>query len=111
MSHNPADYGTAEEAKTMPERAVAAVKEDKAKALETLYRAGRRCEDRDLYACSANVTDGIYTAHAGQKRKQLKAIVRKKGSPLGKDIMDTAPEGKISEITSWWPRPGSDKPL
>ena len=25
--------------------------------------------------------------------------------------MKTADEGKINDVTSWWPRPGSDKPL
>jgi hypothetical protein len=36
-----ADFGTAEEAKAMLERAVAAVKEDKAKALD-MFNKGRR---------------------------------------------------------------------
>jgi hypothetical protein len=34
MLRNPADFGTAEEAKAMLEKAVAAVKENKAKALD-----------------------------------------------------------------------------
>ena len=38
MSPNPADYGTAEEAKAMLERAVAAVKENKVKALDTFNK-------------------------------------------------------------------------
>jgi hypothetical protein len=25
--------------------------------------------------------------------------------------METASEGKIYQVTYWWPRPGSDKPL
>jgi hypothetical protein len=25
--------------------------------------------------------------------------------------MEKATEGKVSEVTYWWPRPGSDKPL
>ena len=33
MLHNPADFGTSEEAKAMLKKAVAAVKENKAKAL------------------------------------------------------------------------------
>ena len=28
-----------------------------------------------------------------------------------KEIMQTAAEGTIKEVTDWWPRPGSDKPL
>ena len=27
------------------------------------------------------------------------------------EIMRTATDGKISDVTYWWPRPGSDKPL
>ena len=34
MLHNPADFGTSEEAKAMLKKAVAAVKENKAKALD-----------------------------------------------------------------------------
>ena len=30
---------------------------------------------------------------------------------LGQEIMRTATEGKINEVTYWWPCPGSDKPL
>jgi signal transduction histidine kinase len=111
MSHNPADYGTAEEAKAMLERAVAAIKEDKAKALDMFNKGEGGFKDRDLYVYCANASDGIYTAHPMHKGKQLKDVVGKKGYPLGKEIMEKATEGKISEITYWWPRPGSDKPL
>jgi hypothetical protein len=43
-----ADYGTADEAKAMLERAVAAVKEDKAKALDTFNKGEGGFKDRDL---------------------------------------------------------------
>ena len=111
MSHSPADYGTAEEAKAMLERAVAVVNEDKAKALDMFNKGEGGFKDRDLYVYCANASDGIYTAHPTHKGKQLKDVVGKKGYPLGKEIMEKATEGKISEITYWWPRPGSDKPL
>jgi hypothetical protein len=35
----------------------------------------------------------------------------KKGYPLGQEMMQKATEGPIKEVTYWWPRPGSDKPL
>jgi len=90
-------YGTPEEAKALLEKAVAAVKEDKAKAL-------------DMF--SANAADGIVTAHPyGNKGKQLREIFGKKGYPLGQEMMEKASEGEIKEVTYWWPRPGSDKPL
>jgi signal transduction histidine kinase len=60
----------------------------------------------------ANAGDGIMTAHPyGNKGKQLKDIFGKKGYPLGQEIMKEATEGEIKEVTYWWPRPGSDKPL
>jgi hypothetical protein len=34
-----------------------------------------------------------------------------KGFPFGEEIMRTATEGKISEITYMWPRPGADVPV
>ena len=42
-----AEFGTAEEAKAMLERAVAAVKEDKAKALEMFNKGEDGFKDRD----------------------------------------------------------------
>ena len=104
-------YGTAAEAKAMLEKAVAALKEDKAKALEMFNKGQGGFKDRDLYVFCADATDGKLTAHPYLKGEQLKDIVGKKGFPVGKAIMDTAVEGKIQEVTYWWPRPGSDKPL
>ena len=106
-----ADFGTAEEAKAMLERAVAAVKEDKAKALDMFNKGEGGFKDRDLYVFCANASDGVLTAHPHLKGEHLQDIVGKKGYPLGKEIMQKATEGKISEVSYWWPRPGSDKPL
>ena len=58
-----AQFGTAEEAKAMLERAVAAVKEDKAKALDMFNKGEDGFKDRDLYVFCANASDGIVTAH------------------------------------------------
>jgi hypothetical protein len=107
-----AQYGTAEEAKAMLNKAVAAVKEDKTKALEMFNKGEGGFKDRDLYVFCANASDGILTAHPyGQQGKQLREILGKKGYPLGQEIMQKATEGTIKEVTYWWPRPGSDKPL
>jgi signal transduction histidine kinase len=105
-----AQYGTAEEAKAMLDRAVAAVKADKT-ALDIFNKGKGGFKDRDLYVFCANASDGIVTAHPTAKGEQLKDIKGKKGFPLGQEMMQKATEGKISEVTYWWPRPGSDKPL
>jgi Single Cache domain 2 len=101
-------YGTPEEAKALLEKAVAAVKQDDAKALDT---GEGGFKDRDLYVFCANASDGILTAHLyGLKGKQLREIFGKKGYPLGQEIMEKATEGEIKKVSYWWPRPGSDEP-
>jgi signal transduction histidine kinase len=106
-----AQYGTPEEAKAMLERAVSAVKEDKTKALDMFNKGEGGFKDRDLYVFCANASDGILTAHPALKGELLTDINDRKGFPLGQEIMGTASEGKISEVTYWWPRPGSEESL
>jgi hypothetical protein len=105
MSTWAGQYGTAEEAKAMLDRAVAAVKQDKANALDLFNKGEGRFKDRDLYVLCANASDGIITAHPTHKGGQLKNF------PLGQEVMRTASEGKVSEVTYPWPPPGSIKPL
>ena len=107
-----ADFGSAEEAKAMLEKAVAAVKEDKAKALDMFNNGEGGFKDRDLYVWCANASDGIVTATPYWNRgKQLRDIEGKRGAPFGQTVMQNATEGTIKETTYWWPRPGTDKPL
>ena len=106
-----AQSGTEKEARAMLDKAVAAMKENKEKALEMFNKGDGGFKDRDLYVFCANASDGTLTAHPYLKGEHLQDIVGKKGFPLGKEIMRTASEGKIDEVTYWWPRPGSDKPL
>ena len=106
-----AQYGTEQEAKAMLEKAVVALKADKAKALETFNKGEGGFKDRDLYVWCANVSDGVLTAHPYLKGELLQDIVGKKGYPLGKEIMKNAAEGEIKQVSYWWPRPGSDKAL
>ena len=95
-----ADFGTEEEAKAMLERAVAAVKEDKAKALEMFNKLEGGFKDRDLYVWCANASDGIVTAQPYMnKGKQLRDLKGKHGAPFGETIMQNATEGMpISSI-------------
>jgi len=77
-----AKFGTADEAKAMLDRAVAAVKEDETKALDMFNKGQGGFKDRDLYVFCANASDDIVTAHPyGNKGKQLKEIFGKKDYP------------------------------
>jgi hypothetical protein len=95
-----AEYGTADEARAMLEKAVAAVKADKTKALDMFNKGEGGFKDRDLYVFCANAADGILTAHPTMKGKQLREILGKKGYPLGQEMMQKATEGTIREVTS-----------
>ena len=76
-----ADFGTPEEAKAMLEKAVAAVKQDKAKALDAFNAGEAGFKDRDLYVWCANASDGIMTAHPyGYKGKHLQEILARRAS-------------------------------
>lgn len=106
-----ADFGTAAEAKAMLEKAVAAVKADKAKALAAFNGGTDGFKDRDLYPFCANAADGVFTAHPKLAGKSLKELKDKEGKALGEAILSSAKEGAISEVDYKWPRPGSEEPV
>ena len=64
-------FGTAEEAKAMLLRAVAAVKADKAKALEMFNKGEGGFLDRDLYPFCSNINDGKILAVYNPNAKQI----------------------------------------
>jgi signal transduction histidine kinase len=101
-------FGTAAEAKAMLEKAVAAVKGDKTKALDQMQKGEAGFKDRDLYAFCANASDGIITAHPSLKGKNIREIKDKDGKALGEEMMKVATEGKFDEVSYMWPRPGAD---
>ncbi len=105
-----ADFGTADEAKAMLERAVAAVKADKAKALAMFTKGEGGFKDRDLYPFCGD-PDGNFTAHPSLVGKSLKELKDKAGKALGAEMYKVAQEGKISEVNYMWPRPGSTEPV
>jgi len=63
--------GTADEAKAMLMKAVAAVKADKAKAIDMFNKGEGGFLDRDLYVFCSNVDDGISVAVGNPNAKQL----------------------------------------
>ena len=104
------DFGTATEAKAMLEKAVAAVKANKAEALEKFAKGEDGFKDRDLYPFCGG-PDGNFTAHPSLTGKSLKGLMDKAGKPLGEEIYAKASEGKIDEVSYMWPRPGSSDPV
>src|SRR5690348_7249565 len=87
-----AEFGTEKDAKAMLERAVAALKQNKQRALEMFNEGEGGFKDRDLYVFCANASDGVVTASPYSKSENMRDIVGKKGYPVGKEIMDNASE-------------------
>jgi Single Cache domain 2 len=109
-----AKYGTAEEAKAMLQKAVAAVKADKAKAIDMFIKGEGGFKDRDLYPFCANLTDGKVLA---TQAKTLigtdgRTLKDKTGKAFGQELFDAGqkPEGTISEVSYMFPRPGETEP-
>jgi hypothetical protein len=109
--------GTAEEAKAMLEKVVAAVKSDKAKALDMFNKGEGGFRDRDLYPFCFNISDGKIVAVGNPNTKGLLGLDRGtlKGATkgFGLDVYTAAqkPEGEITEVDYLFPKPGADRPI
>jgi len=104
------NFGTAAEAKAMLERAVDALKADKAGALAKFNKGEDGFKDRDLYIFCGG-PDGNFTAHPMLLGKSLMDLKDKNGKPLGKEIYSAARVGQIKEVSYMWPRPGGTEPV
>jgi len=108
--------GTADEAKAMLMKAVAAVKADKAKAIDMFNKGEGGFLDRDLYVFCSNVDDGISVAVGNPNAKQLlgtdgRTLKDATGKAFGMELHAAGqkPEGQITEVSYMFPRPGADK--
>lgn len=108
--------GTADEAKAMLVKAVAAVKADKTKAIDMFNKGEGGFLDRDLYVFCSNVGDGKIVAIGNPNAKQLlgqdvKTLKDPTGKAYGVDLFagEAKPEGEFTEVSYMFPRPGADK--
>jgi hypothetical protein len=106
-------FGTAAEAKAMLEKAVAAVKANKAKALDQFNKGEAGFKDRDLQPFCFNISDGKLMAATTPTvlGKDVRELTDKTGRVFGKDVYAAAAEGKFTEVSYMFPRPGSDVPM
>ena len=108
-------YGTAQEARAMLDKAVAAVKADKTKALEMFNNGEEAFRDRDLYPFCSNASDGKFVAVGVNAKQLLGTDVRALKDPTGKayglELYAAAqkPEGQVTEVSYMFTRPGADK--
>ena len=104
------EFGTAEEARAMLERVVAAVKLDKAAALADINKGAGGFKDRDLYPFCGG-PDGMTTAHPTQLGSSFIELKDKAGYPVGAEMYKLAAPDKFAEVTYVWPRPGQTEPV
>jgi len=103
--------GTAAEAKTMLDKAVAAVKADKAKAIASFLAGTDGFKDRDLYPFCFNLSDGVtVAAPPSVLGKDVRTIKDAKGNSFGEDIYKAAQDGKVNEVSYSFPKPGATDP-
>ena len=98
--------GTADEARAMLMKALAAVKADEAKALEMFNKGEGGFRDRDLYVFCANVIDGMIVATGNPNLKEalgtdMRAAQNSTGEPFGAEMYAAIqkPEGQITEVS------------
>ncbi|WP_343895292.1 cache domain-containing protein [Craurococcus roseus] len=104
-------FGTAAEARAMFDRAVAAVKADKAKALAAFNSGSDGFKDRDLYPFCANASDGVFTAHPALRGTQIRDLKDAAGNAFGEQILRAgSAEGQVNEVSYSFPRPGTTAP-
>jgi signal transduction histidine kinase len=101
--------GTAEEAKAMLERAVAAVEADEAAALAAFTAGSDGFRDRDLYVGCSSAADGTVTAHGADPTmvgRNIYELTDAAGKKFGEEIHAVAMEDELNVVEYVWPRPG-----
>jgi len=108
--------GTAAEARTMLDRAVAALNANETAALAAFNdKDNNDFHYRDLYVFCFDLTTGAFNAHAnpaliGRDSRTIKLG----GEPIGQrifDIIKNAPEGTVSAVDYIFPKPGTTEPV
>ena len=103
-------FGSAEEARAMLDRAVAALKSDEAKALREFNDAdNKEFHDRDLYVSCFNIADGVFTAAPSAMVGMDIRSFNVGDDPIGQKAFDAiqgTPEGNVVTMDFNFPKAG-----
>jgi len=107
-----AEYGTADEARAMLDKVVAAMKADETKALSMFTAGEGGFKDRDLYPYCVG-PDGKFSAHPTLVGTDAANIKDKAGAPLGQKVIEAANTNpdQVVEVSYIWTRPGETTPI
>lgn len=106
-------FGSPAEARAMLDRAVEAVRADKAKALGMFNRGSGGFRDRDLQPfCferdTGKIVASLQPALLGTDARTLK---EKTAKIFGAEIVTAATVGRVATVTYFFPRPGETEPI
>jgi hypothetical protein len=104
-------FGTAEEARAMLDRAVISLKSDEARALHAFSDPiNKQFHDRDLYVSCFNASNGKFTAFPGPGMIGIDVRTFKLGDdPIGQrafDAIQSTPEGAVATMDYNFPKSG-----
>ena len=102
------EYGTAEEAKAMLERAVKAVQNDKEAALKDFNNGSKMFKQNDLYVFCYDAETGEILANGANKSivgKNVKHLKDKNGFRFGEEFFNNTENDEFREVIYWKPRP------
>lgn len=106
------ESGTADEARSMLTRAVAAVKADQDAAINAFNQGEDGFLDRDLYPFCIQASDGLIVAQGGPLSdvylgRNMRELTDAVGNAYGEEMFQAAQkaEGEISEVSYMFPRP------
>jgi hypothetical protein len=106
--------GTAQEARAMLDKAVAAVKADREVALAMFNKGEGAFKDRDLYPYCFRSGDGkgVATPFAVPAGTDIRTLKDPTGKAFGLELYAAAqkPEGQITEVSNMFPKPGTTAP-
>jgi hypothetical protein len=109
-------FGTAEEAGAMLDRAVGALKSNEAAALSDFNDpSNKQFHDRDLYVFCYNLSDGKITAYESPALLNIDIrTLALKDDPIGQrayQAVQNAAEASVITIDYNFPRPGTTEPV
>ena len=109
-------FGTADEAKAMLDRAISALKTNEASALSQFNDpSNKQFRDHDLYVFCYNMSDGKITAY--ESPALLNVDLRSlslKDDPIGQrtyDAVQNVPDGSVVTVDYKLPKPGTTVPV
>jgi len=115
FAQQPSQFGTADQAKAMLTKAIAAVKADKTKALDMFNKGEGGFLDRDLYPFCFDAGDGKIVGQPNPNRKNdlgqdVRNIKDATGKAFGLELYAAAQkaEGQFTEVNYMFPTSGTD---